>query len=128
MPPPAQDLGTGVGRHEGDHALDEAIAGALADDPLSGMGWAGYESILRRHIARHRQRPDSFGRQAGTVIVRFNVDRGGHIVDARVLKTQGASLDEAALSALWRAEPLPGVPSGLPVPYEVDVPIDFVRG
>jgi protein TonB len=123
--------GAGAGDRAGDASLGDMIASVLADDPAGGGDWISYEAILRRHIARYRQHPDKAGGRGrtGIVVVRFNVDRDGRIVDARILKTQGASLDEAALAALWRAEPLPVVPAALPTPLEIDVPIDFrVRG
>ncbi len=123
-----QPQGAGPGKlaYGGDAALTEALAGALADDPLSGGGSPGYDAALRRHLARFAQPPRaSAGRRRGIVVIRFRIDRDGRVVDARVLKSQGSPLDEAALATLWRAEPLPGVPAGLPTPLEVDVPIDF---
>lgn len=126
-----EKMGSEVGDRTGDASLRDAIAGAMADDPVAGGDWLSYEALLRRHIARHSQYPDKGGGRGrtGVVVVRFNVDRDGLVVDARVLTTQGASLDEAALAALWRAEPLPGVPAALPTPLEIDVPIDFrMRG
>lgn len=127
----AKGRGIGDGGFDGDALMGDELALALADDPLAGGGAPGYEAVLRRHIAHHRQQPDMSGGRlrTGVVIVRFRVDRDGRVVDARVLQTQGPSLDEAALAALWRAEPLPGVPAGMPAPLEVDVPIDFrLRG
>ena len=124
--PPRTGVATHDGAGRGDAALAQALAGALAD-PLAG-GAADYDAVLRRHIARYARHPEGSGlnRRAGIVLVRFRVARDGQVVDARVLRTQGANLDEAALAALWRAEPLPHVPADLPAPLEVDVPIDFV--
>lgn len=114
----------------GDAQLGDALAAALADNPFAGAGRADYLHVLRAHIARHRKSPDGAGGRLrlGTAVIRINLDREGAIIDARVLKTQGSTLDEAALATLWRSEPLPAVPSDLPAPLSVDVPIQFVRG
>lgn len=107
--------------------LGDELAQLLADDPVSGGGKASYETILRRHISAHSRAPaDRRGRRlTGMVIVRFRVERDGQIVDARVLRSRGAKLDEAALATLWRSEPLPSVPDHYSAPLEVDMPIDF---
>lgn len=123
--------GSGSADEQGAALLGDELARALVDDPLSGGGQADYETILRRHIAAHSHAPtDGRGRKyTGTVVVRFRVARDGAIVDARVLQSRGAGLDEAALAALWRSEPLPRVPDSFVAPLEVDVPIDFrMRG
>jgi TonB family protein len=123
--------GSGPADEQGAALLGDELSRALADDPVSGGGQADYETILRRHIAAHSHAPidDRGRRHTGTVIVRFQVGRDGAIVDARVLQSRGAQLDEAALAALWRSEPLPRVPDSFDEPLEVDVPIDFrMRG
>jgi TonB family protein len=128
---PGERAGSGPGDAQGAALLGDELARALADDPVSGGGQANYETILRRHIAAHSHAPtDDRGRRyTGTVVVRFRVARDGAIVDARVLQSRGAQLDEAALAALWRSEPLPRVPDRFDAPLEVDVPIDFrMRG
>lgn len=110
----------------GSKALDQAIAGAVADDPLGGDDW--YRAALRRHLAMHRQSPlGGQGARSGTVVVRFTLAREGRIVDARVVSSRGPRLDQAALATLWHAEPLPAVPSSLSAPIEIDVPVDFVE-
>lgn len=124
-----REKGQGSGEKAGDAVLGDALAAALADDPLAGAGWASYQEVLRRHIAQYRRAPMPGDERAqfGTAVIRVNIDRDGRIIDARVLATRGASLDEAALDALWRAEPLPAVPSRLTAPLSVDVSIEFVR-
>lgn len=120
--------GADVGRKRGmgrDTGLDQAIAGAVADNPLGGNDW--YRAQLRYHLAAHRRTPaDGRGARQGTVIIRFTLSREGRVIDARVVMSRGASLDQAALATLWDAEPMPRVPSSLPAPIEVDMPVDFV--
>lgn len=122
--PMASAARSGAGAAADLAALNEAIAGAVADDPLGGAERADYRSRLMRHIMRFRQPLREAG-ATGTVIVRFRVDRTGAIVDARVVSTHGPVLDEAALATLWRAEPLPGVPAHMAAPLDVEMPIDF---
>lgn len=120
----------GGGEDAGAAALSAAVRAALSDDPVAAAGRAEYQHILWAHIARFRRGPDAGAERLrfGTAVIRVNVDRQGGIIDVRVVKSQGSSLDEAALAALWRAEPLPAVPIELAVPLSVDVPIEFVRG
>jgi protein TonB len=109
----------------GDTGLDQAIAGAVADDPLGGNDW--YRSQLRYHLVAHRRTPGAGrGARQGTVVIRFTLSREGRVIDARVVMSRGASLDQAALATLWDAEPMPPVPSSLPAPIEIDMPVDFV--
>lgn len=120
--------GAEVGRKRGkggDTGLDQVIAGVLADDPLGGNDW--YRAQLRYHLAAHRRTPGAGrGARQGTVVIRFTLSREGRVVDARVVTSRGASLDQAALATLWDAEPMPPVPSSLPAPIEIDMPVDFV--
>lgn len=119
--------GRGVRAAPGEARLGDELAWVLADDPFAGGGRTPYETILRRHIAAYSRAPtDNTGRKyAGMVILRFRVARDGTIVDVRVLRARSARLEEAALAALWDAEPLPPVPAEFDTPLEVDVPIYF---
>lgn len=105
--------------------LGDDLASALADDPLAGGGRADYHAVLRRHIVAYASAPEGFRARAGLVVFRFRIARDGSILDARILRAPDNLLGEAALATLWRAEPMPVVPADLPVPLEVDVPIDF---
>ncbi|OYW44767.1 MAG: hypothetical protein B7Z08_08380 [Sphingomonadales bacterium 32-68-7] len=108
-------------------ALAQAVAGALADDPMAAGQGLNYRAQLIAHIRRFLFYPPEALRRglSGTVVVRFRIDRAGQVIDLRVLRTRGAVLDTAAMDAIWKAEPLPAVPAAIQAPWEVDVPIDF---
>lgn len=119
--------GAGEASYAGDTKFNAELASLLAEDPFAGAGKSAYGAVLRKHIAAHsRHRGDRIGRSdAGLVVLRFRVARDGRVVDARVLRSPNSLIGEKALAALWRSEPLPGVPGELVAPLEVDVPIDF---
>src|SRR5262245_16106806 len=53
--------------------------------------------------------------QQGTAQVFFSLDRQGHVIDSRVVRSPGASsLDEEALALLRRAQPFPPPPRNCP--------------
>jgi protein TonB len=65
--------------------------------------------------------------QQGTAQVFFSLDRQGHVIDSRVVRSSGASaLNEEALALLRRAQPFPPLPPKLPGPrVDLNVPIRF---
>jgi len=95
-------------------------AGAGADN--------AYQRLLQRHIRPFRLYPaEAVPRRAeGVVIVRFRISRAGGVEEAWVVRrSPDPALDRAALETLWRAEPMPAVPSDLPAPVEVELPVPF---
>lgn len=110
-------------------ALSQALADALAENPASAGDLLDYRRRLLDHIRRFlRYPPEGLdARLAGTVTVRFRLQRNGDVLDLRVIATHGAILDAAAMDTIWKAEPLPPVPATIPVPWEVDVPIAFPK-
>lgn len=91
-----------------------------------------YAGVLAAHLNRHKSYPVSARRQGreGTVTLRFVVDRTGRVVDARVARSASfPEFDQAAMSMLTRAQPLPPFPAGMsetelvvmvPVSFELD--------
>jgi len=61
----------------------------------------------------------------GVVILEANVDRDGHVVDVKVLRTASRLLDNAAITAVrqWRYRPL--VLNGSPEPFVLTVVLTF---
>jgi TonB family protein len=63
---------------------------------------------LTLHLLKYTRHPN--GRE-GTVVIRFVLNRAGHVVSAKVEKSSGdAVLDKAALETVRVADPLPPPP------------------
>ena len=105
-------------------ALD-GLAGARSEGAAADNA---YQRLLQKHIRPFRRYPaDAIPRRAeGVVVVRFRVDRTGNVEEAWIAEhSRDSALDRAALETLWRAEPMPGVPSQLPAPVEVELVMPF---
>ena len=116
--PPSAQTGEAAGSLDG--LAGESSDGAAADN--------AYQRLLQRHIRPFRRYPaDAIPRRAeGVVVVRFRVGRTGSVEEAWVAeRSRDPALDRAALETLWRAEPLPGVPSQFPAPVEVELAMPF---
>lgn len=130
--PNARDLGADAARTAtapGDASeARQGLSDPFADGPLGAAANNAYQRQLLRHIRAFRLYPsEAVSRRAeGVVIVRFRITRGGEIEEAWVVKrSRDSALDRAALDTLWRAEPMPAVPDGLPAPMEVELPVPF---
>ena len=62
----------------------------------------------------------------GTVYIKAKIDKNGKVVDAFVLKSLGAGLDEEALNAVLATKFIPGKQRGRPVNVKMVIPIKFV--
>lgn len=116
--PPAAQTGEAAG------ALD-GLAGASSEGAAADNA---YQRLLQRHIKPFRRYPaDAIPRRAeGVVVVRFRVGRTGNVEEAWIAeRSRDPALDRAALETLWRAEPMPGVPSQFPAPVEVELAMPF---
>lgn len=105
-------------------ALD-GLAGALSEGAAADNA---YQRLLQKHIRPFRRYPpDAIPRRVeGVVVVRFRVGRTGAVEEAWVAeRSRDPALDRAALETLWRAEPMPSVPSQLPAPVEVELAMPF---
>lgn len=72
-----------------------------------------YLLLLRAHLEHFKRYPAASlrAREEGTVVVKFVLDRVGHVIDAKVDKSSGFSgLDLEALTMLYRSQPLPVLP------------------
>jgi protein TonB len=82
----------------------------LAEAPVVDPSW---QSAVVNWLAEHKTYPDESRRRGeeGRVVIRFTVDRSGHVSDATVTTSSGiARLDEATL-ALMRDASLPRFPA-----------------
>ncbi len=65
--------------------------------------------------------------EQGTAYATFTVDRGGHVLSARLAKGSGSyQLDDEAVALIRRAEPLPPLPAEMPgLTATLTVPVAF---
>lgn len=76
---------------------------------------SNYKGKVRSKVQRHFKYPKSADRAGvkGTVTVAFTVSASGGVSGVRIVKGSGSPvLDEAALNAVRKAEPLPKIPEG----------------
>ncbi|SFJ86588.1 energy transducer TonB [Methylophaga sulfidovorans] len=88
-----------------------------------------YYSELAATLAKHKRYPMASRRRGEEGIVKlfFVVDRTGKVLEFRIAKSSGsARLDEAVISMLKKAQPLPSFPDDMTQSQlEVNVPIAF---
>ncbi len=87
-----------------------------------------FRQALLQHIARFERYPSRARAKGseGTVHVLFRLRRDGKVLDAQVTTSSGEPvLDTEAIATLYRAEPLPAIPSEMPDELKVLLPIDF---
>lgn len=109
-------------------AAQGAVASAanhpIAIDPAAGID---YRQRLLLHIAGFRRRSAFSGGDAtGTVRVRFAIRRDGSVSAVAIVAGSGvAELDDEAVATIWRAEPMPPIPTVLPDSLSITLPIAF---
>ena len=88
-----------------------------------------YAGVLAAHLNRYKSYPISARRQGreGTATLRLVVDRTGSVLDARITRPAPfPEFDEAAMSMLARAQPLPRFPKRMSeTEIVVMVPVTF---
>lgn len=88
-----------------------------------------YLQDLIRHLKRHKKYPASLkqARIEGKVTLRFTLDAYGRVMASSVSVSSGnAELDQAAMSMLARANPLPSIPRSLQKDQQtLVVPIEY---
>jgi protein TonB len=88
-----------------------------------------YVSRLFAALERHKTYPSEarYRRAQGIAMLRFRMRRDGTVVGYRLERSAGdAALDEAVLTMIQRASPLPAPPADLPGdPIELTVPVRF---
>lgn len=62
----------------------------------------------------------------GTVFIQAKIDKNGDVVEAKVIKSLGAGLDEEALNAVKLTKFVPGKQRGKAVNVKMVIPIKFV--
>src|SRR6516164_8728580 len=76
---------------------------------------ANWQQALVTRLARFQRYPAHAKGAMGVVNLSFSIDRQGHVLNGRVIKSSGSAvLDTEALSLLIRAAPLPPPPAAAP--------------
>lgn len=87
-----------------------------------------FREALLRHISHYQRYPkaaEARGLQ-GTVKARFSMDRKGKLLGVWIKRSSGqATLDQAAIDTIQRAQPLPPIPPALPDSINVDIALGF---
>ena len=94
--------------------------------PGSSNARPTWETALLNRLAEARHTPAPAAR--GVVLLRFTMDRNGKVLGAAIEKSSGNdALDQEALAALQRAQPLPLPPAEIPGDtLDLIVPVDFL--
>jgi periplasmic protein TonB len=89
---------------------------------------ASWHQAVVARLARFQRYPAQAKGATGVVNLSFSIDRQGHVLNSRVIKSSGSAvLDTEGLSLLKRAAPLPPPPAGVPdSDLTFVVPIRFV--
>ena len=101
-------------------------AAATADLPSSEV--LAYRARLEAHLARYRAYPTAArrAREQGVVVLRLVMNGTGQVVDVWVESSSGVtSIDNEALAAAARAQPLPAFPAGWPERMSIAIPVIF---
>lgn len=97
---------------EGAREAERSVAPAQGSGESAQRIKAGWQKELVAHLNRHKRYPPSAARRSIEVVVSFTLDRSGRVVAANVVKGSGnASFDDAALSMMKRADPVPQPPA-----------------
>jgi periplasmic protein TonB len=94
-------------------ALPAAPAPGQIESPTTAV-LAAWERTLVAHLERFKHYPPQAAGAQGVINLVFHIDRQGHVLKTRVLRSSGSSaLDNEALAMIKRADPLPAPPNGV---------------
>jgi protein TonB len=72
-----------------------------------------YRDLVSAHLQRFKRAPSGGG--SGTAVISFTIDRNGRLLSRDLKRSSGSSvLDDAALTMIQRANPLPRFPPAMP--------------
>jgi protein TonB len=94
--------------------------------PRADPSWAAFVVRHIQHYKRYPAAAQARGEQ-GVVLLRFSVDRNGHVLAHRIVHSSGhADLDNEVMTMIERAEPLPAFPASMKQPQlDLTIPIRF---
>lgn len=93
-------------------------------DSSGGGGAGGYYARLRAHLQDYRRALPELAALSGRSVVEIQLNAQGLVLDARIVRSSGASaLDREALALVYRASPVPPPPMG--IARRLRVPLEF---
>lgn len=103
-----------------------ASAAAAGAPPLAGEESLRFRTQLLRHIERFRRYPEPARPAEGVARVAFAMGHDGRVDDIWIEISSGSALlDEEAVAAVLRAQPLPRPPASWPSRFSFTLPIGF---
>ena len=74
-----------------------------------------WQRLLVAQLERHKRYPPQAQGKVGEARLAFRIDRSGHVLTSRIVRSSGSdALDQEALALVKRAAPLPLPPAGIP--------------
>lgn len=125
-PPVTAKIDGAVDADSGPTGARPPAATASANLPAAEV--LAYRARLEAHLARYRVYPASArrAREQGVVVLRLLMNGRGQVIDVWVESSSGVtSIDDEALAAATRAEPLPSFPAGWPERMSIAIPVKF---
>jgi periplasmic protein TonB len=90
-----------------------APAPGLVERPTSTQ-IVTWQRLMSMQLERNKRYPSQARGEQGETTLTFTIDRQGHLLSSRVVRSAGsAALDAAALAMLGRAQPFPAPPTGI---------------
>lgn len=103
------------------------MAGGSSGSAGSSMSPSQWKSRVGAHLMRYRRSINAGRRGGGDALVRFTFNSGGSILSVALARSSGdKSLDDAAVSMVRRASPIPAPPSTVTAMF-LTVPVGSTR-
>lgn len=89
---------------------------------------SNFQQQLLAYIESYRRYPENARSNhiEGSVQISFTMDRNGRVLNIRIVHSSGnTELDDEAIKTVLRAQPLLPIPTDLPAPLNIVLPVDF---
>lgn len=109
----------------------ERPAPSVVPDPAPDLAVVRFRRALIDHVARYQRFPRAAraARLSGSVGTVFSMRRDGTVLGVWVTSSSGQKLfDKEAVDTIWRAQPMPAIPPGLPDTLTVQTTLVFEPG
>jgi periplasmic protein TonB len=105
-----------MARPAGSQAAPAAASAAPATPAAVASVSRGWQSALGAWLQEHRAYPQAArqNNEQGRVVVRFTVDRNGHVADVELVTSSGSRILDDAAQAMLRGAKVPPFPADMP--------------